>query len=79
MAEWELSKENIQPLKHGRKMNTLNSVLQVQRVDWLNPNTRRLEPPPTPPVAIDLTYVAQMDEMDIEYYIWTYQGHDSCQ
>ena len=29
MAEWENSKENIQPLKHGRKVNTLNTVLQV--------------------------------------------------
>ena len=29
MAEWELSKENIQPLKHGRKMATLNNILQV--------------------------------------------------
>ena len=25
--EWELSKENVQPLKQGRKVSTLNSVL----------------------------------------------------
>ena len=25
--EWELSKENIQPLKQGRRMSTLNTVL----------------------------------------------------
>jgi len=30
MAEWENSKENIQPLKHGRKVNTLNTVLQFR-------------------------------------------------
>ena len=29
MAEWELCKENIQPLKQGRKVNTLNTVLAV--------------------------------------------------
>jgi len=30
MAEWELSKENIQPLKNGRKVSTLNTVLQAR-------------------------------------------------
>ena len=34
MAEWELSKENIQPLKHGRKMATLNSILQVSSEEF---------------------------------------------
>jgi len=33
MAEWELSKENIQPLKHGRKIATLNNVLQGRDED----------------------------------------------
>ena len=30
MAEWELSKENVQPLKQGRKVSTLNSVLHAK-------------------------------------------------
>ena len=35
MAEWELSKENIQPLKHGRKMATLNNILQVSSEEFI--------------------------------------------
>ncbi|XP_038065945.1 uncharacterized protein LOC119736026 [Patiria miniata] len=31
--EWELSKENVQPLKHGRKVTSLTTALQPHNVD----------------------------------------------
>ncbi|XP_022091010.1 uncharacterized protein LOC110979487 isoform X2 [Acanthaster planci] len=31
--EWELSKENVQPLKHGRKVTSLTAALQPHNVD----------------------------------------------
>ena len=31
--EWELSKENIQPLKQGRQFNKLNNILQPNHED----------------------------------------------
>ena len=35
MAEWELSKENVQPLKQGRKVSTLNSVLHAKEKKYI--------------------------------------------
>lgn len=33
--EWELSKENVQPLRQGRKMSSLNAGLKVNPGDQI--------------------------------------------
>lgn len=35
-AEWELSKENVQPLRHGRKVTNLSAALQPLTGDQLS-------------------------------------------